>query len=101
MRLYTLLRLSDLLGRAERPARGVFRAVIEPRKPRHRLLRVVLALFGLALLAAFLVVAVAVGAVMIIGGLGWKLLHRTPRAPRDPRVLDGTYRVVTRPLLSR
>ena len=50
MRFATLLRLSDLLGRAERPVRGVFRRVIEPCKPRHRVLRVVLALVGLSTL---------------------------------------------------
>ena len=101
MRFATLLRLSDLLGRAERPVRGVFRRVIEPRKPRHRVLRVVLALVGLALLAVFLVVALAAGALMIVAGLGWRLLRRGPRAESRGRVLDGTYRVVSRPLLSR
>ncbi|MGY3265445.1 MULTISPECIES: hypothetical protein [unclassified Lysobacter] len=101
MRLHTLLRFSDLLGRAERPVRSVFRSVIEPRKPRHRVLRVVLALLGLVLLVGLVAAAVVLGAVMIVGGLGWRLLRRSPRAVQDPRVLDGSYRVVPRALLSR
>ncbi|GAB1596600.1 hypothetical protein [Lysobacter claricitrinus] len=100
MRLHTLLRFSDLLGRAERPVRGVFRSVIEPRKPRHRLLRVVLALVGLVLLIGLVAAAAVVGTALIVGGIGWRLLRRSPRA-QESRVLDGSYRVVPRPLLSR
>jgi hypothetical protein len=102
MRPTLLFRLIDLSARFERPLRGAARAVLEPRKPRHRVLRVVLALAGLALLGVFVVAALAVGAVMILGGLGWKLLRRAPAAPRsDDRVIDGSYRVVQRPMLSR
>ena len=90
MRPQPLLRLFEIFARYDRPAR-VFRAVIEPRKPRHRMARVLLA-----------VAAIAIGAVMILGGIGWRLLRRSPTAaaPRD-RVLDGDYRVVPRAMLSR
>lgn len=102
MRPTYLFRLIDLSARFERPLRGAARAVLEPRKPRHRLLRVLLALAGLALLGVFVVAALAIGAVMILGGLGWKLLRRAPAAPRaKDRVIDGRYRVVARPLLTR
>lgn len=100
MRLYTLLRVSDLFARFDRPARGVFRAVVEPRKPRRRVLRVLLALVGLVLLAVLVVAAVAVGTVALLGALGWRLLR--PRAAASgERVIDASYRVVPRPLLSR
>ena len=37
-----------------------------------------------------------------LGGLAWRLLRpRTPAAPARGRVLDGSYRVVSRPLLTR
>ena len=102
MRPTLLFRFVDFATRFERPMRGAARAVLEPRKPRHRVLRVLLALAGLALLGVLVVVALAVGAVMILGGLGWKLLRRAPSAPaRDDRVIDASYRVVARPLLSR
>lgn len=101
MRPNVLFRIVDLLARADRPARGAFRAVIEPRKPRHRVLRVVLTLFGLVLLAAFAAVALAVGTVVILGSVAWRLLRPRGVARRDDRVIDATYRVVPRPLLSR
>lgn len=102
MRQHALFRLSGLLSRFDRPLRGAARAVLEPRKPRHRLLRVLLALAGLVLLGVFIIAAVAIGAVVIVGGLAWRLLRRmaAPAAPRD-RVIDGAYRVVSRPMLSR
>lgn len=102
MRPNLLFRLIDLSSRFERPLRGAARAVLEPRKPRHRVLRVLLALAGLAVLGVLVVAALLVGAVMIVGGLGWKLLRRGPSAPRrDDGVIDGSYRVVARPMLSR
>lgn len=101
MRLHTLLRVSDLFARFDRPARGVFRAVIEPRKPRRRALRVLLAVVGLVLLAALVVAAVAVGTVVLLGALGWRLLRPRAVAPGREQVIDADYRVVPRPLLSR
>ena len=102
MRPQTLLRLSDLLARFERPLRGAARAVLEPRKPRHRALRAVLALTGVVLLGVFAVAAIAIGTLVIVGGLGWRLLRRAPLAtPVRGDVLEGTYRVVSRPLLTR
>lgn len=105
MRLPVLLRFATLLSRFERPVRGVLRAVIEPRKPRHRVLRGVLAILGVGVLAVLLTVAVALGAAMIAGGLLWRLVRRPQRRPLRPmangRVLDATYRVVRRPALSR
>ncbi|GGZ53068.1 hypothetical protein GCM10008101_02760 [Lysobacter xinjiangensis] len=101
MRPQPLLRLFEIFARYDRPAR-VFRAVIEPRKPRHRMARVLLAVTGVVVLGVLAVAAIAIGAVMILGGIGWRLLRRSPTAaaPRD-RVLDGDYRVVPRAMLSR
>lgn len=99
-----LLRLASLFARYERPIRDAVRVLREPRKPRHRVARVAVALLGLVLLVVLLAVGIVVGAAMIVGGLAWRLL-RAPRRPIQPvargRVLDGVYRAVSRPLLSR
>jgi hypothetical protein len=79
---------------------SVLRAVLEPRKPRHRVLRVLLGLAGVALLAVLVVVGVAVGAVMLTLGLGYRLLTGGSRRAAAPtRVVDGEYRVVARAVL--
>lgn len=106
MRPHLLLRALAIATRFERPLRRAARAVIEPRKSRHRIFRVVLTLAGLALLAVGVVAAVAVGAVLITGGVLWRLLRRPlppvrPLATGRGRVLDATYRVINRPVLSR
>lgn len=102
MRLQTLLRLSAVLSRFDGPLRNGVRAVMEPRKPRHRALRALLAVTGVVLLGLLAAAAIAIGTVVILAGLVWRLLRRTP-APAAPRgrVLDGSFRVVPRPLLSR
>jgi len=66
-----------------------------PRKPRHRVLRVLLGLIGLTLLAVLVMFGVFVGAAMVVGGLlfkSWK--QRGKPVARDPRVLDGEFRTV-------
>jgi hypothetical protein len=77
------------------------RAAFEPRKPRHRLLRFVLGLAGLALVLLLVVFGVVVGATMLVVGLAYKLLTRGKPLARDPRIVDAEYRVVAKPLLSR
>ena len=105
MRLH-VLRFTDVFTRFDGPARGAFRAVIEPRKPRHRIVRALLAVVGLALLAVLAVAAIAIGTLVILVSIAWRMLR--PRggavragAPRGGRVLDATYRVVPRAVLSR
>jgi len=72
--------------------RNVFSA---PRKPRHRVLRVVLGMVGLALLAVLVMFGLFVGAAMIAAGLLVKLWkQRGKPVARDARVLDGEFRVV-------
>jgi hypothetical protein len=79
---------------------SVLRAVFEPRKPRHRALRFLLGLAGVALLAVLVVVGIVVGAVMLTLGLGYRLLTGGMRSAAAPtRVMDGEYRVVARPVL--
>lgn len=72
-----------------------------PRKPRHRLLRIVLALFGVAVLALLLVIGLAVGAAMLTVGLLSRAWRRRgqPVAP-DPKTLEGEYRVLRKPVLT-
>lgn len=101
MRPALLLRLAALFSRYERPARDAWRVLREPRKPRHRVARVVLGLVGLALLAVLLVVGVVFGAAMILGSLAYRLLRGVRSPAPAGRVIDGHYRVVSRPLLSR
>lgn len=76
--------------------------LLQPRKPRHHVMRVLVALVGVMVLAALLVVGVVVGTGMLAVGLTWKLLARRP-AQRVPQadVLEGDYRVVTRAALPR
>lgn len=74
------------------------RGVMQPRKPRHRLLRVLLGTVGVALLAALLVVAVVLGGAMLLGALAWRSLRPRRMAASAP-ALDGEYRVVAPPVL--
>ncbi len=78
------------------------REFFAPRKPRHRALRILLALFGIAVLAALLVVAVVVGAAMLGVNLLARLWRRRakPIATTPARTLEGEYRVVRKPALS-
>lgn len=77
-----------------------------PRKPRHRLLRVALALFGVAVLALLLVIGLAVGAAMLTAGLlsrawsskAWR--RRGKPIAADPNTLEGEYRVLRKPVLT-
>ena len=80
------------------------RSAFEPRKPRHRLARFVFGLVGLVLLGLLVVFGVVVGAAMLAAGLGYKLWHgrrAVGRQRQDPRVVDGEYRVVDKPSLTR
>lgn len=72
------------------------RSAFEPRKPRHRLLRFVLGLVGLGLVLVLLAFSLVIGAVMIGGGLLYRLWRRraAPLA-RPANVVEGQYRVVT------
>ncbi len=73
-----------------------------PRKPRHRALRVLLAMIGVAVLAGLLVVGVVVGAAMLGVGLLARLWRRRgkPIAAAPAGTLEGEYRVVRKPMLS-
>lgn len=72
-----------------------------PRKPRHRVLRVVLALFGVALLAVLLVFGLMIGAAMLGGGLLYRLWHQRGKPiAKQTRPLDAEYRVLRKPMLT-
>ncbi|MEG3191918.1 hypothetical protein [Lysobacter sp. D1-1-M9] len=82
------------------------RSAFEPRKPRHPLLRFVLGVVGLGVLALLVMFSVFVGAAMIAVGLIYRLWSGrgrplTRKAPQDPRVVEGEYQVVDRPVLDR
>ncbi len=77
-----------------------FGAVFAPRKPRHPLLRLGIGLLGVAVLLLLLAVALVVGSAMIAIGLARRLLSRDARRPApDARVVDGEYRVLSKPVL--
>jgi hypothetical protein len=80
---------------------SALRALLEPRKPRHRFLRVLLGIIGVALLAVLAVVGIVIGALMLTCGLLFRLLRGGARRDRvgAARVLDGEYRTVARPVL--
>jgi hypothetical protein len=82
-------------------------AMFAPRKPRNPLLRVGIALLGLALLAVLLVGGLFVGLAMLAAGVVLRLLklRGKPIARQrgrgvDGEVLDGTFRIVDRHSLS-
>lgn len=80
---------------------GQFRTLLEPRKPRHPLMRVAMGVLGLAILGVMVFVGVFVGAAMILVGLAWKLLaqRRSPARTSDANVVEGQYRVVRKAAL--
>lgn len=78
------------------------RAAFAPRKPRHRLLRVVLGLIGLGLLAVLLVFGVFIGAAMLATGLGYRLWRQRGQPIAHDRAqvggyVEGEYRVIDKP----
>jgi len=75
--------------------------LLAPRKPRHRALRIVLALFGIALLAVLLSIGLVIGAAMLIVGLLFRRLrrHRKPLDARS-RTIESEYRVLRKPALT-
>ncbi|GHA89220.1 hypothetical protein [Cognatilysobacter bugurensis] len=101
---YARLFLSSRFGSRRPDPRHVLsalRTLLEPRKPRHRALRVLLGVVGVLLLAVLAVVGIALGALMLMCGLGYRMLRGSPRRERvtATRVVDGEYRVVARPVL--
>lgn len=76
------------------------RDLFAPRKPRHRVARVLIGLVGACLLLALIFLGVFVGAAMIVGGLLWKLWKSRGKPQATPRaIVDGQYRVVPRQAL--
>lgn len=73
-------------------------AAFAPRKPRHPLLRIAVALLGVAVLAVLLVVGLFVGAAMISAGLLRRLWSGRER-PAPRHVVDAEYRVLRKPTL--
>lgn len=75
---------------------AAFRNAFAPRKLRRPWLRVLFGLVGVALLVALVAVSVVVGVAMISAGLLIKLWksRNAARVSRDPRAIDGEYRVV-------
>lgn len=72
-----------------------------PRKPRHRLLRAALALFGLGLLAVLLVFGLVIGVAMLAGGLLLRLWRQRGKPiAQSSQTLDGEFRVLRKPELS-
>lgn len=72
-----------------------FRHAFVPRKPRRPVLRLLLGLVGVGLLLALVFVSVFVGIAMLAGGVLMRLARQRNRpVARDPRVVDGEFRVV-------
>jgi len=77
------------------------RSAFAPRKPRHPLLRLAVGLVGVALLCVLIFFSVFVGAAMIAVGIVYKLLSQRgkPIAANNRGVVEGEYRVVSKPAL--
>lgn len=81
--------------------RQALHAFMTPRKPRHRVLRVLLALLGVALLAVLLVFGVLIGAAMLAFTLVSRMLRQRGKpVAKDPNTLDAEYRVLRKPALT-
>ena len=80
-----------------RNARARFTGFTAPRRPRHRILRVVLGVIGVGLLLTLLFVSVFVGIAMLAAGMLFRLWKRrgkpVARAARANSI-DGDFRVV-------
>ncbi|GAA5004644.1 hypothetical protein FNZ56_06900 [Pseudoluteimonas lycopersici] len=80
--------------------RHVFFRVAAPRKPRHRLLRLLLGVLGLALLLVLIAFGVFVGAAMLAAGALLRLWTLKRKAPaRKDEALPGDFRVISKPAL--
>ena len=80
--------------------RHAFFRAAAPRKPRHRLLRVLLGVLGLAVLLVLIAFGVFVGAAMLAAGALLRLWAVRRKAPaRKDDALAGEFRVVSKPAL--
>ena len=63
------------------------------RRPRHPLMRLLVALLGISLLLVLLVVGVAVGILMLLGAGVWRALRQRGRPQAaNARVIEGEFR---------
>ena len=73
------------------------------RRPRHPLMRVLVALLGISLLLVLLVVGAIVGTAMLLVGMVMRLLGQRGRPmagrPGATKVVEGEYRVVEKSAL--
>lgn len=77
-------------------------AAFAARKPRHRLLRIVLGLLGLGVVLALVFFSVFVGLAMLTVGVLARLWRvRGKPIVRDPRIVDGDFRVIAKSALPR
>lgn len=80
--------------------RHAFDRFTAPRRPRHRMLRVILGVVGVGLLLALLFVSVFVGIAMLAAGMLWRLWkHRGKPIAARARSIDGEFRVMGKPQL--
>ena len=80
--------------------RTAFFRFATPRKPRHRLLRLLLGVLGLRVLAVLIAFGVFVGAAMLGAGALLRLWSLRRKAPtRKDDALEGNFRVVSKPAL--
>ena len=78
-----------------RNARTRFAGFTTPRRPRHRILRVVLGVVGVGLLLTLLFVSVFVGIAMLGAGMLWRLWkQRNQLLFVRGAAIDGDFRVV-------
>ena len=81
---------------------NTFRNAFAPRKPRHPLLRIAIALLGLCVVLTLVFVSVFVGVAMLAAGVLVRLFRmRGQPVANDHRVVDGQYRVIAKPALPR
>ncbi len=77
-----------------------FRNAFAPRKPRRPLSRIAIGVLGLGVLVTLVFFSVFVGIAMLtVGVLArlWKL--RGKPIDRDARIVDGQFRVISKPVL--
>ena len=73
----------------------LLRSTFAPRKPRHPLVRLAFGLVGLGLLLLLVFFSVFVGIAMLAAGVVYRLWkQRGKPLARDPRVVEGQYRIV-------